>query len=255
MQEELISIVMPLYNSEKFILNTLHSIASQTYKKWELIIVDDASNDKSSDIVERFIEEWTGEQTIQLIKQEINGGPAKARNKGIKAAGGRYLTYQDADDLWKPDKLERQVCFMQKKQCAFSFTGYEFADEFGNLLNKRVFVPKELTYAQALKNTTISTITVMFDRTKISGELLLMPENCKREDTATWWKILRAGYTAYGINEILSVYCRHKDSHSANKLQAVAGTYRMYRSQEGLGILKTWYYMLCYIYNAIRRRI
>ena len=116
---------------------------------------------------------------------------------------------------------------MEESGCAFSFTGYEFAGEDGVRNGRVVHVPNYITYEEALRNTTISTITVMFDREQIPEQLLLMPENCKREDTATWWQILKAGYTAYGIDEPLSVYRRHRNSHSANKFRAVWGTYKI----------------------------
>lgn len=112
-----------------------------------------------------------------------------------------------------------------------------------------------MEYKDALKRTTISTITVMFDRKQISNEVLYMPLDARGEDTATWWKILRHGYTAYGIDEPLSVYRRYGGSRSSNKLDAVCGTWKMYRRNEKLGILRSSYYFCCYILNAVKRRI
>ncbi len=250
--EGLISIVIPVYNAAPFLQDTIRTVKEQTYPEWELIFVDDASTDESLQLLQKFQED---NQRIEILSLPENGGPAAARNAGIRKAKGRYLVYLDADDVWDKDKLKKQLAFQKEKDCAFSFTGYEFADETATRNGKVVHVPRSISYEEALQNTTISTITVMFDRTKIPTELLLMPENCQREDTATWWNILKHGYTAYGLDEPLSVYRRHAGSHSANKLKAVIGTYRMYREQEQMGFFKTIRYMMKYIYGAVKRRL
>lgn len=252
----LISIVVPVYNAAPFLKRTLNSIKRQTFKSWELLLVDDASTDGGAELIRK----WKAEQKavpnrILLLRNQSNRGPAYSRNRGLRAAKGRYLCYLDADDYWEAEKLEKQYRFMKERGCAFSFTGYEFANAAGKRNGKVVHVPPALTYRKALTNTTISTITVMFDRRQLPDELLLMPEDCGREDTATWWKILRSGYTAYGLDEALSVYCRHRGSHSANKLRAAAGTWRMYRRQEGLPLWKTMYCMTGYLARAVRRRL
>lgn len=254
--DELISIVIPVYNAAPFLKRTLNSIKRQTSRSWELLLVDDASTDGSAQVIRK----WCAEQKdmpnrVLLLHNRENRGPAYSRNRGLRAARGRYLCYLDADDYWEAEKLERQYRFMKERKCAFSFTGYEFADAAGKRNGKTVHVPPTLTYRRALTNTTISTITVMLDRRKIPEELLLMPTDCGREDTATWWKILRSGYTAYGLDEALSVYCRHRGSHSANKLRAAAGTWRMYREQEKLPLWKTMYCMTCYLLRAVLRRL
>ena len=255
MQNELISIVVPVYNAEKFIIETLESIRFQSYENWELILVDDASNDDSVNVIKRYFADNIVLQRVLVLENETNRGPAFCRNRGIKEARGTYLTYLDADDYWYPQKLKVQYEFMKNTGCFFSFTGYEFANCEGVPSGKRVHVPETITYSQALRNTVISTITVMFNRKQIPDELLCMPESCKREDTATWWNILKHGYTAFGIDEILSVYRRHSGSHSANKIRAVWGTYQMYRCQEKMGILRSICYTTLYAFAAIRRRI
>lgn len=257
-KNELISIVVPVYNAVPYLKDTFRSIQQQTYENWELLLVDDASTDNSVELIMQEISTWeasTGKNNIRLYCQKENQGPATARNIGIHYAKGRYLVYQDADDVWDKNKLEKQLAFQKERNCAFSFTGYEFADETAKRNGKVVHVPEQITYREALKNTTISTITVMFDCTKIPQELLLQPENCQREDTATWWKILKQGYIAYGLDEPLSVYRRHAGSHSSNKFKAVWGTWRMYREQENMGFFKTMGYMLNYIYGAVKRRL
>lgn len=254
---ELISIVIPVYNASPYLKDTIRTIEEQTYSNWEVIFVDDASTDESLQILQKFKAEnlKNGRRNrVEILSSTKNKGPAAARNAGIKATKGKYLVFLDADDVWDKNKLKKQLAFQKEKGCAFSFTGYEFADETATRNGTVVHVPEKISYEEALKNTTISTITVMFDREKIPEELLLMPENCQREDTATWWNILKHNYTAYGLDEPLSVYRRHAGSHSANKVKAVIGTWRMYREQEGLSIWKTVYYMVHYIYGAVKRR-
>lgn len=249
-KKNLISIVVPVYNSEKYIEETIQCILNQTYQNWELIFIDDCSKDKSVSIIESY-----QDKRMHLYQNKKNMGPAYTRNQGIAKAQGRYLAYMDADDLCDKDKLEKQLLFMQKQGCAFSFTGYEFAGEDGVRNGRVVHVPDMVDYKYALKHTIISTITVMFDREQIPDDILSMPLDARGEDTATWWKILRHGYLAYGLDEPLSVYRRHGNSRSANKLDAVYGTWRMYRQNEKMGFLQSSYYFINYVFHAVMRRI
>ena len=254
--DDLISIVIPVYNAAPYLKETIRTIAEQTYPEWEVIFVDDASTDGSLQILQEYKSSAKmSKQRIEILALPENKGPAAARNAGIREACGRYLVFQDADDIWDKDKLKKQLEFMKRKQCAFSFTGYEFADETATRNGKIVHVPEKIRHEEALKNTTISTITVMFDREKLPEKLLMMPEDCQREDTATWWNILKHGYTAYGLDEPLSVYRRHAGSHSANKLKAVYGTWKMYREQEQLSVPKAACYLALNLMNAVKRRV
>ena len=218
-KDKLVSIIVPVYNIKKYIRETMDCVRAQTYTDWELLLVDDCSTDGTRAVIEEYMQE-TKDGRIRLIKQPTNSGAAQARNKGLEEAGGRYIAYLDADDLWMPQKLERELAFMEEKQAAFAFTGYEFADEKGVGTGKVVKVPKTLSYKEALKNTTIFTTTVMFDTTKIEKKDLIMPV-IKSEDTALWWKVLRSGYVAYGLNENLVKYRRAGKTLSSNKLEAI----------------------------------
>lgn len=241
---------MPVYNAERFIRETIDGILAQTISNWELIMVDDCSTDNSYEIIKEYESD-----KIHIFRMPTNSGQAKVRNFGRSKASGQYLVYQDADDLWSVQKLEIQYLFTKENKYAFTFTGYEFAGIDGKRNGTIVHVPKEVDYKLALRNTTISTITVMFDRKQISEELLHMPSGVRGEDTATWWQILRNGYVAYGIDQPLSIYRRYGQSHSANKIQAVWGTYKMYRKCEHFSVIRSWYYFVQYIYHAIKRRI
>lgn len=250
---ELVSIIVPVYNVEKFIPQTVGSVLAQTYPHWELLLVEDGSTDNSAGVIADLIRE-KGDGRIRLIRQPSNQGAARARNRGVEEARGRYISYLDADDLWAPEKLEKQLGFMDKKQAAFSFTGYEFADENGVGLGKIVRVPEALSYRQALSNTTIFTTTVMFDTERISKELLMMPE-IKSEDTALWWKVLRTGYIAYGLDDNLARYRRSGRTLSSNKLEAVRRIWNLYRKAEGLSLIRSMWHFCFWAVRAVWRRI
>ena len=248
-REQLVSVIIPVFNAEKYIEETICNIKGQTYKNWEIILVDDCSTDKSREIIKKHLS-----SNIKLFELKTNQGPAVARNYGVKKSKGKYIAFQDADDLWSKEKLEKQVSFMKKNDCAFSFTGYEFADEDGKPNGKKVHVPKIMSLKDALKNTTISTITVMFDMEKLTKDDIFMPD-VDSEDTATWWNILKKIQYAYGIDDILSYYRRSKSTRSSNKIVAALNTWKLYRKQEKLGIIQSSYYFFNYAKNAMRRRI
>lgn len=251
MEKALVSIVVPVYNSEKFILDTIDTVEKQSYKNWELIFVDDCSKDNSIKIIKERIK---NNNKIKLIELKKNSGAATARNVGIDEAKGSYIAFLDSDDLWKKEKLENQLAFIKENGCAFSFTGYEFADEYGLGNGKVVKVPFKMNYKKALKNTTIFTSTVMFDLEKISKDQIKF-ENIKSEDTATWWKVLKSGYVAYGLNENLSYYRRTSGTLSSNKFEAIKRIWNLYRKQEKLNIFVSFYNFCFYAFNAVRRRV
>ena len=251
--KDLVSIIVPVYNTERFIRETMDCVLAQTWQEWELLLVEDGSTDGTVALIERYIEE-TGEHRIRLIRQPENMGAARARNRGLKEARGRYIAYLDADDLWVPEKLELQLKFMAEKEAAFSFTGYEFADEHGKGTGKVVRVPETLCYRQALSNTTIFTTTVMFDTERIPKELLEMPV-IKSEDTALWWKVLRNGYTAYGLDENLVRYRRAGKSLSSNKLEALRRIWNLYRQAEGMNVLSSAWHFCFWAVRAVKRRV
>lgn len=245
---DLVSIVIPVYNAEKCISDTMASIRSQSYSNWEAIFVDDNSTDRSYEILLAIEDE-----NVRVLQSE-GGSAAIARNKGIEEAKGRYIAFLDADDLWDPKKLEKQLAFMDRHDAAFSFTGYEFADENGISVKRIVQVPATITYNQALKNTTIFTSTVIFDMNKLSKEDIFMP-NVKSEDTATWWKVLKKGYKGYGLNQGLTLYRRSAGSLSSNKIEALRRIWNLYRNVEGLSVPYSCYCFVFWAIRAVLRRI
>lgn len=249
--DSLVSIVVPVFNAGKYMDDTVRTVCNQSYQNWELLLVDDCSGDNSREK----IEEWCRKDSrIRLIAKEKNEGAAQARNTGIDLAAGRYIAFLDADDFWKPEKLEKQLGFMEKKRAAFSFTSYEFGDEEGHETGRKVAAPEELIYKKALSRTVIFTSTVMFDLEKIKKEIIKMPAVAS-EDTATWWKVLRSGYTAYGLDEVLTVYRRPAGSLSANKLVAIKRIWNLYRNVEKLPLAYSMWNFVWWALRATLRRL
>ena len=250
---ELISIIVPVYNAEKFIEQTIDCVRKQTYANWELLLVEDSSTDNTLQVMTDLVERL-GDTRIHIARQDGDGGAAGARNKGLELAKGRFITYLDADDYWVPEKLENEVRFLLDKQAGFVFTGYEFADENCKGTGKVVHVPQTLNLKQALGNTTIFTSTVMLDTEKIDKKLMVMP--CiKSEDTATWWQILKTGELAYGLDENLVRYRRAGKSLSSNKIEALRRIWNLYRKAAGLSVLESCYYFVLWAFRAVKRRI
>lgn len=246
----LVSIVIPVYNAEQFLPETIESVLKQTYENWELILVNDCSSDNSKGAAKKYLKD----KRIHWIDMTKNSGAAMSRNKGIDSAKGRFIAFLDADDLWVKNKLEKQVRFMLEKDCEFSYTGYEFASEDGKPNGKKVFVPQRLSYKQALKNTTIFTSTVMFDVEKLSKKVIKMP--CvPSEDTATWWKVLKKIRYAYGVRQVYSFYRRTRNTLSANKAKAIKRIWYLYRKVEKLGVLRSSVCFCVYAVRAVNRRI
>lgn len=251
MSEKLVSIITPVYNAGKFLEDTIKSVKSQTYKNWEMILVDDCSKDNSREIINKFEKE---DRRIRYIKLDKNSGAAIARNTAIDNAEGRYIAFLDSDDIWKSDKLKKQIDFMENKDIGFSFTGYELMSENGNLLEKTIKVPDEIDYERYLKNTIIGCLTVVIDREKI-GEFR-MPDLRANQDMATWLYIMKdRNCKAYGINESLAKYRLVNGSISKNKFKAVKSVWNVYRNIESLSILKSSYVFLNYSINAVLKRI
>ncbi len=248
--DDLVSIITPVYNAERFVAETIKSVQAQTYTNWEMILVDDVSSDNSEKIIKEFQEK---DNRIKYIKLKENSGAAVARNTAIENARGRYIAFLDSDDLWKSNKLETQINFMKENKYGFTFASYELMSEDGNNLNKVVKVPQKINYDGLLKNTIIGCLTVVIDRNLVGD--FKMPLLRKGQDTATWLKILKNYKYAYGINENLANYRLVKGSISSNKIGALKRTWNTYRNVEKLSLIKAWYVFSCYVINALKKRV
>ncbi len=250
MDENLVSVIIPVHNAEKYIEDTIASVKSQTIDNWEIILVNDSSTDGSREVIQPYL----SDVRFSLIDVKGKGGAANARNAGLAAARGRYVAYLDADDIWFPDKLESQLEFMRKRGCAFSFTSYEYATADGVGVAKIVRVPSTITYREAIKNTTIFTSTVMFDRAKLDEKLMIMPD-VPSEDSATWWQVLRSGIKGYGMTDPKTLYRRSAGTLSSNKFTAIKRIWNLYRNVEHFSVPYSAWCFCNYAVNAVIRRM
>ncbi|NLY04319.1 MAG: glycosyltransferase family 2 protein [Campylobacter sp.] len=241
----LVSIIMPSYDSEKFIAKSINSALSQTYSNLELIIVDDCSFDNSNDIIEQYAKQ---DSRVKLIKLDQNSGPAVARNKAIESANGDYIAFLDSDDLWDKDKIEKQLKFMQDNDLAFTYSSYRLIDEDDKELGNFTTTP-EVTYENLLKTNSIGCLTAIYDVKKLGK--VYMPLILKRQDYGLWLKILKQINSSKGILDSLATYRIRKNSVSSNKLKAAKYQWKIYTEVEKLGIIKSSYYFIHYAINGI----
>lgn len=248
----LVSIITPTFNSEKYIEKTIKSVQNQTYQDWEMIIVDDFSTDKTCAIVKEISKD---DRRIRLFEQNRNTGAAMARNRALSSCLGRFIAYLDADDIWMQDKLEKQVKFMLQNGYGFTCVSYEVIDDIGNSLNKYIHMLPKTDYIGFLTNNLLQTVGIMVDTSIIDKKYLVMPDMRRRQDAATWLQILKAGYKCYGLNEILAKYRRAEASLSSNKIKAIKGVWHLYRKTENLSLFFSCYCFMRYAILAVWKRI
>jgi teichuronic acid biosynthesis glycosyltransferase TuaG len=241
MPAPLISIIMPTFNVERFISESLSSITQQTYTHWELLVTDDCSSDGTNRILDRWAQ---GDSRIDRIALTSNGGPAAARNASIDRARGEFLAFLDADDLWLPDKLQTQVEFMNEHAVDFSFTPYEVISESGAasqiVMDERS--PRRVGYRDLLlKRATMGCSTVMVRRSIVGA--LRNPGLRQGQDYAFWLSILRKGIVAHRLDRALTRYRKVPGSVSANKLRKARRLWQIYRDLEQLpATTAAWYF-------------
>ncbi|MCH5272400.1 MAG: glycosyltransferase family 2 protein [Lachnospiraceae bacterium] len=245
MEKKLVSVITPAYNAEKYIADAIESVLRQTYTNWEMIIVDDGSGDTTGEIVKRY----TNDSRIIYHRLEKNSGVAVAMNTAIESAHGSLLAFLDADDLWKPEKLQKHVAFTLKNDYAFTFSAYEIIREKGN---KVVHAPKSQNYSQYMRNTVIGTSAAMLNLDKIGHDFRMV--NLRKDlDSMTWAKLLRSGYTAYGLDKSLVYYRKVETSISNDKWKAAVNHWENCRKVEKLPFFKCLFYFIGYCFNALKK--
>ena len=245
----LVSVIMPCYNAERFIAQSIESVMAQTYQNWELLITDDGSTDTSVDVVNQYCAK---DKRINLLVPGKHSGIATTRNLSIQRAKGRFIAFLDSDDIWKSDKLEKQIGFMMEHDVAFTYSSYEVIDEQGNF-NKTVPDAGVMNYKKYLRNTIICCGTVMLDREKIGD--FLTPIIATSEDMSLWLKIMKRGYDAYPVPGPLHQYRIRPHSASSNKFKASRDVWRVYRNIEKLSWLSAAANFICYSFNAVKKHV
>lgn len=252
MKSNLVSVIIPVYNCEKYVTEAIKSAAKQSYENLEIIIVNDGSTDKSLKIIKKEIKEI--KRKVILIDFEKNMGVSYARNKALEVASGDYVAYLDADDLWEKEKIEKQIKFMQEKKYYFSYTGYTRIRENGKF-SRYVKAPIRTSYNDLLKNTIMLTSTIMINVKRVGKENLKMPNLPRSEDTETWLNILKNDLNAYGLDINLAKYRIRKNSISSNKVKSIKGIWTVYRKYEYIGRIKSAFYIIMHVINAVKKRI
>lgn len=220
---DLVSIIMPSYNTAQYIADSIRSVQAQTYKNWELLIVDDCSSDNSDNVVAPFL----SDARIRYLKNEVNSGAAVSRNYALREAKGRWIAFLDSDDLWHPEKLERQILFMEKENCHFSYTYYQEIDEASQPLGVTVQGPRHITKAGMLRFCWPGCLTVMYDAQEIG--LLQIPDIRKNNDYAMWLQVVSQA-DCYLLPEILAGYRRRSGSISNQSyVKLIKWHYRLFR--------------------------
>jgi teichuronic acid biosynthesis glycosyltransferase TuaG len=233
--EDLVSIIIPAYNCEKFIGLTLDSVIFQTYNNWEAIIVDDCSTDNTARVIKEYISK---DSRIKYFRLEKNSGAAMSRNKAIDIATGRYIAFLDSDDIWVPEKLEKQINFMESNKYNFTCTGYSKIDEQGNPLKEYRSAKLKSDYNGVLK-TCPGNSTVIYDSANLGK--FKIPNIKKRNDYVMWLQILKKEKFLYGYNEALGSQRMRDGSISSNKFSLIKYHWKVYREIENLSLLKSTY--------------
>jgi teichuronic acid biosynthesis glycosyltransferase TuaG len=250
LSQDLISIIMPAYRSAKYIGDSIRSVQSQTYPHWELLITNDCSPDNLEEVVLGFTQV---DSRIKYFCLPSNSGPAAARNNSISHSKGRFIAFLDSDDCWTRSKLEKQLSFMNTNHFPFTFTHYQRIDTNGNLYNFINTCPSTVTYQTILKDTCITTSTVMLDKQHIPEVRLV--KGWGYDDYVLWLNILKQGIDAHCLKENLVYYRVMEQSVSSNKLRAAKWVWNIYREHEKLGLLPSFIYLFCYAKNAFLKRI
>ncbi|WP_316634768.1 glycosyltransferase family 2 protein [uncultured Flavobacterium sp.] len=243
---ELVSIIVPTYNTEKFIGLTLQSVKNQIYQNWEMILVDDASTDNTVKIINDFAEK---DSRIKLFRLAKNSGNGFARNVALEKATGKYIAYLDADDLWFSTKLEKQIQFLKDNNLPFTFSFYDCIDEEGNNLNRRVGAPLNLTYNQLFFCNYVGNLTAIYDADYF-GKIVITATQ-KRQDWRLWLTILKQIKETKPVPEPLAFYRIRKDSISSSKFKLIKHNFGVYRDFHDFNLVSSVLLMIRFLFTQL----
>lgn len=243
-----VSIVMPCHNAAPFLAATIESVQAQSFAGWELLIVDDRSHDDSRAIAGRYA---ASDARIRCFALEVRSGPALARNHGIERARGRYVALIDSDDVWKPEKLARQLAFMRAQDAAMSYTAFEKIDHEGARIGGVIHVRERVSYHDILDTNDIKTSSFVFDTDKLGKNYV--PDFGMREDFIFFLALLKKTPWAHGLDEPLIQYRIWPHSRSRNKLRAARFQWRVYREVEKLPLLQSLRHFAIYARHGYRK--
>jgi len=246
----LVSVVIPAYNCAPYVEQSIRSVLNQPLAELEVIVVDDASTDATARVLERLARE---DARLRVLSLPQNSGQGACRNRGVRAARGRYLAFLDADDLWLADKLTRQLDFLRRHGLAFCFCGYGTIDEHGEVLIADLKIPRQTDYLSLLRSNTICPSSVVYDRQLLDD--IIMPERPRRrEDLISWLEVARKLGKLQGIPQPLCMVRRMRGSSSGNKFKTLLWQWRVYRDVAGFGILRALFYLGVFSFTSLAKR-
>lgn len=246
METSLVSIITPSFNSDKFIAETIRSVLNQTHQNWEMIIVDDCSIDTTISIIEQYV---INDSRIRFFQLEKNSGAGIARELALSKANGDYISFLDADDLWKPLKLEKQLQFLKENKTPFTFSFYDCIDEEGNSLNKMVEAPRNLSYRQLFFCNYVGNLTGIYE-VNYFGKIAISSTR-KRQDWIVWLTILKKIRKAKPVPESLAFYRIRDNSLSASKVDLVKHNFAVYRSFHGFNYVSSMFIMIGFLFTQL----
>ena len=246
MIEGLVSVITPTYNCGAYIAETIESIQRQTYSNWEMIIVDDCSTDDTKTVVEGFMK---ADHRVKYYCLEQNSGAAVARTKAMELAQGEFMAFCDSDDLWVPEKLEKQLEFMQKNNYAFSCTAYLQIDENGKSLDRVIKTVEKTDYNRLLLDCPVGNSSVMYN-VGVMGKFEV-PNIRKRNDDALWLQMLKKEKYIWGMPDVLMQYRIRSNSISSNKLKVVKYHWILYREIEHLSIPRSVFHICWWVFLKV----
>ena len=244
-KEALVSVIMPAYNCEKYVVEAINSVLAQTYKNWELLVLDDGSKDNTLQIIEEFSRK---DSRIKALPNGKNMGVSATRNRGIELASGDWIAFLDSDDMWEPLKLEKQFEVIENKSAEFLFTGSSYINEEGEPFKGLFEIPEKVAYKKLRNQNVISCSSVLVKKKYF--ENIKMEKDDMHEDYAVWLRILKLGVTAYGVNEPLLIYRISRNSKSGNKMKTVKMTYKVFRFV-GINPIGSAYFMIRHVIASV----
>lgn len=247
--EDLVSIIMPAFNSGDFIGITLNSVIAQTYQNWEVIVIDDCSTDNTAEVVKTYM---LKEPRIRYYRLDLNSGAAIARNKAVDLARGKYMAFLDSDDVWFPEKLSKQINFMKQNNYNFTCTNYTKIDEKGNYLNRTIKAKSKSDYDGVLM-TCPGNSTVIYDAEKLGK--FKIPDIKKRNDYVMWLQVIKKEKYLYGLEEPLGSHRIRTGAISSKKSSLISYHWKVYREIEQLSIVKSSYLLFYWVIAAVFKLI
>ena len=250
MNKSFVSIITPCYNAERTIVTAIESVINQSFQNWEMLIIDDCSNDSSPEIIKEYADR---DHRIKYFQtNEKSGSPSLPRNIGIDNACGKYIAFLDADDIWLPNKLEQQIQFIENNDYSFIYSDYEKINHLGERNNRIVKMPESASFWDVIETCTIPCLTALIKR-EIIGDTRF--KHIPKEDFVFWLDILKKEVIAYNVGQVLALYREQPNSRSSNKFNMIKNQRIILRKIEGVKPVVASYFMFQYLFHGVLKFI